>query len=283
MMAHGPGSAMRANVIGAAEAARYWETRAQQFAGRGAGLAAVCSYGMPAFYNRAIALTQQRALAPWLRHLAAGCHEGRRVSALDIGCGVGRWSLRLARSGCRVTGVDISSRMVVCARARAAATRGDCEFIVANAIDLDLGRQFDFILCVTVLQHILDPVGARRAIGRMTAHLAPGGTLVLLEAAPSRECARCDSAVFNARPADWYLSALHSHGLRVVATRGVDPMPLKTWLLPYYRRMPQLIGLGALALTTAVSLPLDLALAPLATGRSWHKVIVARRLQETAG
>jgi hypothetical protein len=32
----------------------YWERRAQQFAARGRGLAAVCSYGMPWFYNRYI-------------------------------------------------------------------------------------------------------------------------------------------------------------------------------------------------------------------------------------
>ncbi len=34
----------------------YWEDRAQRFAGEGAGLAAVCAYGMPEFYNRAIQL-----------------------------------------------------------------------------------------------------------------------------------------------------------------------------------------------------------------------------------
>ena len=44
----------------------YWEDRAQRFAGEGAGLAAVCAYGMPEFYNRAIQLEQRLALRPWL-------------------------------------------------------------------------------------------------------------------------------------------------------------------------------------------------------------------------
>ena len=37
----------------------YWEERARRFAAEGAGLAAVCSYGMPEFYNRVIDLEQR--------------------------------------------------------------------------------------------------------------------------------------------------------------------------------------------------------------------------------
>jgi ubiquinone/menaquinone biosynthesis C-methylase UbiE len=280
MMPHLESPTRSTGVCGTAEAKGYWERRASQFADRGAGLAAVCSYGMPGFYNRAISLTQRCALAPWLRRMSASRRGGAPASVLDIGCGVGRWSLQLAQSGCSVTGVDISSRMIEIARNRAAATRDDCQFLVANAAELDLGRQFDFILCVTVLQHILDPGTAHRAIARMAAHLAPGGTLVLLEAAPARKCTRCDSAVFNARPLDWYLDALRSAALRVVTVRGVDPIPFKTWLLPYYQRMPRPVRLAALALATTLSLPLDLALAPIAPGWSWHEVVVARRAEE---
>jgi 2-polyprenyl-3-methyl-5-hydroxy-6-metoxy-1,4-benzoquinol methylase len=86
--------------------ASYWEHRARTYAGRGRGLAAVCSYGMPEFYNRYIDWIQQRALAPWLHR--AG--DGR--SALDVGCGVGRWSLQLAQRGYDVTGIDISAYMI---------------------------------------------------------------------------------------------------------------------------------------------------------------------------
>ncbi|TLY69775.1 MAG: methyltransferase domain-containing protein, partial [Gammaproteobacteria bacterium] len=74
----------------------YWEERAQRFAVEGEGLAAVCSYGMPAFYNRVIDLSQRLALAPWLR-----VRPG--TSVLDVGCGVGRWCRELARRGARVT------------------------------------------------------------------------------------------------------------------------------------------------------------------------------------
>src|ERR1700755_3306777 len=92
----------------------YWEDRAQRFAGEGAGLAAVCAYGMPEFYNRAIHLEQRLALRPWLAVSA-----GTRV--LDVGCGVGRWSRLLAARGGLVTGVDISPTMITEARRRALA------------------------------------------------------------------------------------------------------------------------------------------------------------------
>ena len=69
----------------AGSSAAYWEGRARQFAHRDGGLPAVCSYGMPAFYNQYIHITQRRALEPWLRQTAG-------ATVLDVGCGVGRWS-----------------------------------------------------------------------------------------------------------------------------------------------------------------------------------------------
>src|SRR5215472_13533215 len=91
----------------------YWERRARRFAREGAGLRAVCSYGMPAFYNRAIHSCQRQALEPWLR-LRPG------TSVLDVGCGVGRWCLELAQRGARVTGHNVSPSMIAQATKRAA-------------------------------------------------------------------------------------------------------------------------------------------------------------------
>ena len=90
----------------------YWEDRAQRFAAERDGLAAVCAYGMPEFYNRAIHWEQRLALAPWLK-----VSPGTRV--LDVGCGVGRWSRLLAKRGARVTGIDLSPTMIAQARERA--------------------------------------------------------------------------------------------------------------------------------------------------------------------
>jgi SAM-dependent methyltransferase len=257
----------------AASARAYWEGRAQRFAARGRGLAAVCSYGMPAFYNHSIEWGQRRALLPWLPHVTGAS------TALDVGCGVGRWSLELARRGHEVLGFDLSPSMIEQARMRAGVQGARCSFELGDVTTLNLGRKFDLIVCVTVLQHVLNPPEARVAIARLAEHLAPGGTLVLLEAAPTRSTTRCDTAVFRARTLEWYQDALQAAGMVVCAQDGVDPMPFKTWILPWYRRLPELIAPMVLAVATALALPLDWALRGWLKNRSWHKVIVAKHAQ----
>jgi len=247
----------------------YWEDRAQRFAGERDGLAAVCAYGMPEFYNRAIHLGQRLALEPWLKATAD-------TRILDVGCGVGRWSRLLAARGARVMGVDLSPTMIAQARQRAAAEgiADRCRFQVQDLSNLDVGERFDLVLGVTVLQHILDPNAVRAALAAMTAHLAPGGRMILLEAAPTAVMNRCDSTVFTARHRDVYLDMIRDCGLEVRALTGVDPAPFRTQLLPYVRRLPGRMSLSLLALATALSLPIDVLFGRRAVKRSWHAVFV---------
>jgi 2-polyprenyl-3-methyl-5-hydroxy-6-metoxy-1,4-benzoquinol methylase len=254
----------------------YWEERARRFAAEGAGLAAVCSYGMPEFYNRAIHLEQRLALEPWL-----DIAPGTRV--LDVGCGVGRWSRRLAARGAEVTGIDLSPTMIAEAQRRAVAdgVAGRCRFEVQDLAHLSAGGPFDLILGVTVLQHILDTEALRAALSSMKQHLAPRGRMVLLEAAPERDARHCDTTVFTARPRAFYLTQLRECGLAARVVAGVDPAPFRPWLLPHVRRLPRTLSLALLALATAASLPLDALLARHAVRRSWHAVIVAE--QESGG
>jgi SAM-dependent methyltransferase len=248
---------------------RYWDHRARRFAATGQGLRAVCSYGMPSFYNGYIHLTQLAALRPWL-------HPDAGTTLLELGCGVGRWSRKLAARGALVTGVDLAPAMIAEARRRAVAdgVAARCEFIEGDIADLRLGRRFDRILCVTVVQHILDPGRMQMALDGMAAHLAAGGRIILLEAAPSSMDGRCDTRTFTARPESFYLTAFARAGLRCLATRGVDPVPLKSRFLPFYRKIPRPFAVATLLAVTAVSLPCDLALAPVLPSRAWHKLFV---------
>ena len=252
-------------------AAAYWDARAQRYARRGAGLAAVCSYGMPFFYNRYIDLVQRLALSRWLRV----AHDAR---VLEIGCGVGRWTRRLAAQTPQVTAIDLAQTMLVEARRRTVAAGVDkrCRFVSSDVTDLAVRGQFDLIVGVTVLQHVMDESRFDTAIAEIAARLAPGGRAVLLEAAPSRTTARCDSAVFRARAEADFRRAFSQAGLSVVAVTGVDPAPFKTWFLPWYRRLPRPLGLAALLVVTLASLPIDIALGRTLRQRSWHKVFILR-------
>jgi ubiquinone/menaquinone biosynthesis C-methylase UbiE len=254
-----------------AAAQQYWEERAQSFARNGAGLAAVCSYGMPWFYNAEIHLTQYLALSPHLR-LWPG------ASVLDLGCGVGRWSRLAARRGAQVVGVDLSPTMIAEARRRAGDEQisANCRFFTADISDLSgvLGQKFDRIVAVTVLQHILDEDRLRATIGEISRHLAPHGLAVVLEAAPSRPNDRCDTLVFRARTADHYSAMFAKAGLTTLSMTGVDPAPFKTMILPHYRSLRPGLREAALLAVTAASLPIDVALGRCLATRSWHKVFV---------
>jgi SAM-dependent methyltransferase len=247
----------------------YWEDRARRFAAEGAGLAAVCAYGMPEFYNRTIQLEQRLALRPWLR-----VAPGTRV--LDVGCGVGRWSRMLAARGAQVTGVDLSPTMVEQARRRAAAdgVADRCQFHVQDLSRLDVDGPFDLVLGVTVLQHILDPELLLSAVRGMRQRLAPGGRMILLEAAPSGVVKRCDSTVFRARQRDVYLKLFTECGLQLRDLTGVDPAPLRMRLLPHLRSLPRQISMTLLVLSTALALPVDALFGRLAVQQSWHAVFV---------
>lgn len=253
----------------------YWEDRARRFAAEGSGLAAVCSYGMPEFYNRMIHYSQHLALRPWLN-----IQPGTRV--LDVGCGVGRWSTLLAKRGGIVTGMDLSPTMVAEARRRAELQNvsSRCRFLVQDLAQLDAGETFDLILGVTVLQHILDPEALRSAAQRMASHLAPGGRMVLLEAAPVDVAQHCDTTVFRARQRSVYLDLFAKAGVELRAISGVDPAPFKTWLLPHLRRLPRPLAVSAIAGVTLLSTPIDVIFGRVAVQQSWHAVFV---LQRTGG
>jgi SAM-dependent methyltransferase len=175
--------------------------------------------------------------------------------------------------------MDLSPTMIAEANRRAAANNvaNRCRFLVQDLAQLDAGEKFDLVIGVTVLQHILDPESLRAAVQRMSDHLVPGGRMVLLEAAPVRIANGCDTTVFRARQRSDYFDLFKQAGLELRAITGVDPAPLKTWLLPHLRRLPRPLAMSAIALVTLLSAPIDLIFGRRAVNSSWHAVFVLQR------
>lgn len=70
------------------------------------------------------------------------------ASILDVGCGVGRHSLELARRGYHTLGIDISIGFIDVAR-KSATTEGlPAEFHVVDARDMTFVRKFDAAICL---------------------------------------------------------------------------------------------------------------------------------------
>src|SRR5260221_13928924 len=64
---------------------------------------------------------------------------------LDLACGTGRMTLRMASQGYEVTGVDIMSEMIARARQKAAKQAVSIERVVADAQTFHLQKQCPFI------------------------------------------------------------------------------------------------------------------------------------------
>ncbi len=103
---------------------------------------------------------------------------------LEVACGTGRVLIPLARSGHRITGLDLSPQMVERCRRKLAAepdeVRERVTLVQADMTSFDLGRRFALVaLPFRGFQH-LTSVGRQMAcLSRCHAHLTPGGRLVL--------------------------------------------------------------------------------------------------------
>jgi SAM-dependent methyltransferase len=100
--------------------------------------------------------------------------DGRRV--LDAGCGEGYLARALAARGARVTGIDLSSRLIALARAKDPS--GEIDYQVADLsqpVPAAAGR-FDAAASYLTLNDVRDYRGFAATLG---ASLAPGGRLVL--------------------------------------------------------------------------------------------------------
>ncbi len=250
---------------------KFWEARAKRYAGEGAGLRAVCSYAMPRFYNWSIDVSQRSALRSIIKSIP------RSSTVLEYGCGVGRWTRELARRAAHVTAVDFSETMLAEARRRTgdAGLLERCRFIHSDISSLSLQQQFDVIIGVTVLQHVLNDTDLEAIIRQFSRALKPHGRLILVEAMPTHENGACDTQTFRARRLAVYSDAIKGSGLQISHIAGIDPAPFKLWVVPNFRRWPRPLALLALGLATLASLPVDLLLAPLLVRSSWHKIVVA--------
>ena len=96
-------------------------------------------------------------------------------SWLDVGCGAGNVAELAAGAGARVTGLDLSPRLIDVARARAEAGGYEIDYRVGDAEILDVeDARFDKVVSSVAMIFAPDHAAAARELARVT---RPGGRL----------------------------------------------------------------------------------------------------------
>ncbi len=153
----------------------------------------------PERYDRGIFFLTHGRLDKVCDSLASMINKGDMV--LDIGCGTGALSLRAARMGARVRGIDINPRMLEVARIRAekANLSEHVEFLEMGVAELGTEESLSFdvvmsVLCFSELKE--DEISfALREARRI---LKPGGLLLIAdEVKPRRIYARLIGGLFR--------------------------------------------------------------------------------------
>jgi 2-polyprenyl-6-hydroxyphenyl methylase/3-demethylubiquinone-9 3-methyltransferase len=99
----------------------------------------------------------------------------RDKQGLDIGCGGGILSESLARSGAKMTGIDLSQKALKVAKLHALETSVQgLEYLEVAAEELAQQRpaQYDFVTCMEMLEHVPDPASVVNACAQL---VKPGG------------------------------------------------------------------------------------------------------------
>lgn len=159
------GSTSRSKVYNPKAADRFWSQRVKSTD----QLSAVLSYGAPKELNRLYDRWERGALSRILPKTL------RRRQAVDIGAGVGRISVMLAKMGAEVTSVDISGDMLtrLARGARTAHVRRQITLVQGSSHQIPLpDRSFDMVTCFGLLEHL--PEDIRAATVREAARLVKG-------------------------------------------------------------------------------------------------------------
>lgn len=193
------------------EASTYWK-RVHNLAVEGFAdredelLPVVGDPGTPDWEKRYIARVQRKAVLRSLRHVP----DVAGLRGLEFGCGTGRWVRLLSGRGADMVGVDISKDVID----RNQEAIPEAEFRCADITkDPPEARSYDFVLSVTVIQHL--PYEVQDEVVRVLGEsLKSGGSFLMLENIHDRA-----RTLFPRSIGGWKGLAL-SHGLECTYSRG---------------------------------------------------------------
>ena len=112
----------------------------------------------------------------WLHEAVLG---GAPSRVLDLGCGPGLYTSRLAALGHSCVGIDFAPAAIAYARRKAVETGADCTYVLEDIGVADFGSGFDLITFLFGDIDTVPPAVAGGVISKAAGALVPGGRLVL--------------------------------------------------------------------------------------------------------
>ncbi len=103
----------------------------------------------------------------------------KKMKILDLGCGPGLYSQRLAELGHQVTGIDVSSESINYAALKAKESQTDISYIKGDYLELDFGQsEFDLVIMIYTDFGVLSPMERSLLLKRVRAALKPNGRFI---------------------------------------------------------------------------------------------------------
>ena len=173
--------------------------------------------------------TGRREVSLLMYQLRALGLDGRRDTALDFGCGVGRLTQPLAEYFDRVVGIDVSPNMVHLANVlNRHPDRVEYICNTSETLHVLRDRQFGLAYSNVVLQHI-EPPKALRCLSELLRVVAPGGVLVF-QVPSHRRPPDAQRVKPTPMPDDAYRAELRFEGDAPAGVASGAPVPLSMLL-----------------------------------------------------
>ncbi len=104
--------------------------------------------------------------------------QGKPTRILDLGCGPGLYTSRLARLGHRCVGIDFSPASIAYAKAQAEEAGLDCTYVHQDIRTADYGDGYGLVMSIFGEFNVFRPENARAILEKARRALVPGGCLL---------------------------------------------------------------------------------------------------------
>ena len=147
---------------------------------------------------------------------------------LDLGCGPGLYTSRLAAKDIKVTGIDISKRSLNYAIAQARKQNLDMEYRLLNFFDINYSAEFNAVMQINGELNTFSDVKLDELLGKLHRSLLPGGLLIF---DVTTRALRLRAGLKNG----WYFSnrGFWRTGRHLVLEQGLDYAEENVWLDRY--------------------------------------------------